>query len=151
MSTEYELNETPLEDWIDEGVSFLQAKVTIYRNPALYAQYQPLLDQIRSLEQELAPKKQKAKKDASLEESLGDAPVGEEALGEDSLTTAMNERLEELYELDMSELDPEAADRLVAMIRRSVDKACTVGRTLQSGSEIDLRIETGLGDGAEAR
>lgn len=60
-------------------------------------------------------------------------------------------RLEELYELDMSELDPEAADRLVAMIRRSVDKACTVGRTLQSGTEIDLRIETGLGDGAEVR
>lgn len=98
MATEYELTETPIEDWIDEGVSFLQAKVTLYRNPAIYAQYGPLLEQIRALEGELAPKKEKSKRDGSLdEESLGGAPAGEESLGEDSLTTAMSQRLEELY------------------------------------------------------
>lgn len=96
MATDYELTETPIEDWIDEGVSFLQAKVTLYRNPSIYAQYGPLLEQIRTLEAELAPKK-KSKRDASLEESLGDAPTDEESLGGDSLTVAMNERLEELY------------------------------------------------------
>lgn len=53
-------------------------------------------------------------------------------------------RLEELYELDMSEIDAATAERLVAMIRRSVDKACTVGRTLQAGTEIALEIETGI-------
>jgi hypothetical protein len=100
MSTEYELNQTPLEDWIDEGVSFLQANVTLYRNPSIYAQYQPVLEQIRSLEAELAPKKARVKKETSLgdEESLGaDAPQGEESLGDDDLTIAMNARLEELY------------------------------------------------------
>ena len=51
--------------------------------------------------------------------------------------------LEELYELDMSELDPAMAERLVAMAQRSIDKACTVGRTLQAGTEIRLDIQTG--------
>lgn len=97
MSTEYELNETPLDDWIEEGVSFLQANVTLYRNPAIYAQYQPVLEQIRSLEEALAPKKAKAKKESSLEETLGDDP-GEASLGEDDLTIEMRARLEELYD-----------------------------------------------------
>lgn len=97
MSTEYALTDTPIEDWIEEGVSFLQANVTLYRNPSIYAEYQPLLDQIRALEKALAPKKTKQRRDASLdEESLGDAR-GEEYLGEDSLTAEMNVRLEELY------------------------------------------------------
>lgn len=98
MSTEYELNDTPVEDWIEDGVSFLQANVTIYRNPALYAEYQPLMDQIQALETHLAPKKARVKKETSLgdEESLG-APAGEESLGEDDLTVAMRARLEDLY------------------------------------------------------
>ena len=97
MSTDYELNQTPIEDWIEEGVSFLQANVTLYRNPSIYAEYQPLVDQIQALEKELAPKKAKAKRDAGLdEESLGDAPT-EDSLGDDDLTVAMRARLEELY------------------------------------------------------
>lgn len=51
--------------------------------------------------------------------------------------------LQETYELDLSGLDPAMAERLIDMIRRSVDAACTVGRTLQSGTEIDLDFETG--------
>ncbi|NLF06278.1 MAG: OsmC family protein [Actinomycetales bacterium] len=57
-----------------------------------------------------------------------------------------NERyplLEELYELDMSELDPAAAERLVELVRRSIDKACTVGRTVAGGTRIELEISTG--------
>lgn len=50
-------------------------------------------------------------------------------------------RLEETYELDLSGLDPAMRDRLVDMIRRSVDKACTVGRTIQSGTEVDLDFD----------
>lgn len=96
MSTEYELNDTPIEDWIDQGVSFLQANVTLYRNPSIYAQYQPVIEQIRSLEMELAPKK-KSKRESSLEEALGDDGVGEETLAEDGLTGELNTRLEELY------------------------------------------------------
>lgn len=51
-------------------------------------------------------------------------------------------RLEETYELDLSGLDPAMADRLVGMIRRSVDSACTVGRTLAAGAEIELGFAT---------
>ena len=51
--------------------------------------------------------------------------------------------LEEVYELDMSELDPATVERLVSMVQRSIDKACTVGRTLQAGTEIRLQIQTG--------
>lgn len=50
-------------------------------------------------------------------------------------------RLEETYELDLSGLDPAMRDRLLDMIRRSVDKACTVGRTLQSGTEVELGFD----------
>jgi hypothetical protein len=100
MSTDYELNQTPLEDWIEEGVSFLQANVTIYRNPSIYAQYQPLLEQIQTLEAELAPAT-KPKKESSLgEEALGDqvrAAQQDESLADDGLTGEMRARLEELY------------------------------------------------------
>ena len=59
-------------------------------------------------------------------------------------------RLEETYELDLSGLDPAMAERLLAMIRRSVDAACTVGRTLAAGTEIELGFETGAGPGTGA-
>lgn len=100
MSTEYEITETPVEDWIEEGVSFLQANVTIHRNPAIYAEYQPVLEEIQALEKHLAPKKTRTKREAALgdEESLGGDTSGEESLAEeDSLTASVRERLEELY------------------------------------------------------
>ncbi|MBB1030701.1 OsmC family peroxiredoxin [Dietzia sp. SLG310A2-38A2] len=50
-------------------------------------------------------------------------------------------RLEETYELDLSGLDPAMRDRLLDMIRRSVDSACTVGRTLGSGAEVELGFD----------
>lgn len=50
-------------------------------------------------------------------------------------------RLEEIYELDLSGLEPAAAERLLTLVRRSVDSACTVGRTLEKGSEIDLEFD----------
>lgn len=52
-------------------------------------------------------------------------------------------RLEETYELDLSGLDPAMADRVLDMIRRSVDATCTVGRTITAGTEIALHFETG--------
>ena len=42
--------------------------------------------------------------------------------------------------LDLSELDEEAQQRLVALVERSVDKVCTVGRTLEAGTEVTLKI-----------
>ena len=56
-----------------------------------------------------------------------------------------NERyphLEEVFELDLSELDPEAAQRLLTVVERAVDRVCTVGRTLKAGTEVSLKIDT---------
>lgn len=50
-------------------------------------------------------------------------------------------RLDEIYELDLSGLEPAAAERLLTLVRRSVDSACTVGRTLQKGSAVDLGFD----------
>jgi len=50
-------------------------------------------------------------------------------------------RLEETYELDLSGLEPAMVERLIDMIRRSVDATCTVGRTLAAGAEVELGFE----------
>lgn len=51
-------------------------------------------------------------------------------------------RIDEVMELDLSELDPEAAQRLLGVVQRAVDKVCTVGRTVKVGAEVNLAIET---------
>lgn len=50
--------------------------------------------------------------------------------------------LSEVLEVDLSELDPEAAKRLLVVVERAVDAVCTVGRTLKAGTSVDLRIDT---------
>lgn len=47
--TEIVETEIDLENWIT-GTSYAQAKVTIYRNPALLAEYEPLMAKIATLE-----------------------------------------------------------------------------------------------------
>ncbi len=55
--------------------------------------------------------------------------------------------LSESFELDFSSLDPEARDRLVVLAGRAIDKNCTVGRTLKTGTSVQLRIvDTATGD-----
>ena len=49
-------------------------------------------------------------------------------------------RLEEILEVDLSELDAEAQERLLTVVTKAVDKVCTVGRTLKAGTEIDLTV-----------
>lgn len=55
--------------------------------------------------------------------------------------------LEETLELDLSSLDPglDEADRqrLLTVVRRAVEQVCTVGRTLQSGTEVRFEIDSG--------
>lgn len=55
--------------------------------------------------------------------------------------------LSESFEVDLSSLEPDARERLVALAGRAIDKNCTVGRTLKAGSVVQLRIvdtSTGL-------
>lgn len=51
MQTEIIEADLDLENWIT-GTSYAQAKVTIYRNPALMAEYEPLLERIAELEEQ---------------------------------------------------------------------------------------------------
>ncbi|ADG78191.1 OsmC family protein OS=Tsukamurella paurometabola (strain ATCC 8368 / DSM / CCUG 35730 / CIP 100753 / JCM 10117 / KCTC 9821 / NBRC 16120 / NCIMB 702349/ NCTC 13040) OX=521096 GN=Tpau_1570 PE=4 SV=1 [Tsukamurella paurometabola] len=50
--------------------------------------------------------------------------------------------LNEVLEIDLSELDEDARERLLVVARRSVDQVCTVGRTLKAGTVVNLDITT---------
>lgn len=43
-------------------------------------------------------------------------------------------------DIDMSELDPEKRDKLIASAERSIDRLCTVKRTLDHGTEISTKV-----------
>ncbi|MTE12980.1 OsmC family protein [Nocardia aurantiaca] len=46
--------------------------------------------------------------------------------------------LTEEVELDLSELDEESRRRLLVAAQRAIDKVCTVGRTLEAGTTVNL-------------
>ncbi|WP_067692738.1 OsmC family protein [Nocardia jejuensis] len=46
--------------------------------------------------------------------------------------------LTESFELDLSELDEQTRERLLVAAQRSIDKVCTVGRTLKAGTKVSL-------------
>ena len=98
MATEYKAEDVDVEDWISEGVSFLQAEVTLYRDPSMYAEYGPLMERIQILEKAIKPKKER--KERSLdEESIGgeqQASFDDESLS-DTTKSEVNEELEKLY------------------------------------------------------
>ncbi|MFI1459506.1 OsmC family protein [Nocardia carnea] len=50
-------------------------------------------------------------------------------------------QLDEVFELDLSELDDAARERLLVTVQRAIDKVCTVGRTLKAGSKVTLSFE----------
>lgn len=50
-------------------------------------------------------------------------------------------QLDEVFELDLSELDAAARERLLVTVQRAIDKVCTVGRTLQAGSRVTLSFD----------
>ena len=49
-------------------------------------------------------------------------------------------RLEETLELDLSGLSPEEKERVLTVVDRAIDLACTVGRTLKTGTRIDVKV-----------
>lgn len=50
-------------------------------------------------------------------------------------------QLDEVFELDLSELDEAARERLLVTVQRAIDKVCTVGRTLKAGSKVTLSFD----------
>lgn len=55
-------------------------------------------------------------------------------------------QLDETFELDLSELDEQARERLLVTVQRAVDKGCTVGRTLEAGTELVLSFDLDTAD-----
>ncbi|WP_280345022.1 OsmC family protein [Nocardia abscessus] len=50
-------------------------------------------------------------------------------------------QLDEVFELDLSDLDDAARERLLVTVQRAIDKVCTVGRTLKAGSKVTLSFD----------
>lgn len=48
--------------------------------------------------------------------------------------------IEETMELDLSGLTEDEKERLLVVINRAVELACTVGRTLKSGTTVNLEV-----------
>jgi uncharacterized OsmC-like protein len=48
--------------------------------------------------------------------------------------------LEEILELDLSGLSGDEKERLLVVANRAVDLACTVGRTLKSGTTVNFEV-----------
>jgi uncharacterized OsmC-like protein len=48
--------------------------------------------------------------------------------------------LEERLEVDLSTLTEDERVKLLTIVRRSIDKVCTVGRTLKEGTEVSLTV-----------
>ncbi|MFY2789593.1 OsmC family protein [Rhodococcus sp. MALMAid1271] len=49
--------------------------------------------------------------------------------------------LNEILRVDLSEMDPEAQQRLLTVVERAIDRVCTVGRTLKAGTTVTLDID----------
>jgi uncharacterized OsmC-like protein len=48
--------------------------------------------------------------------------------------------IEENLEVDLAGLSEDDVNRLVTVVERAVDKVCTVGRTLKSGTEVTFEV-----------
>ncbi len=48
--------------------------------------------------------------------------------------------LEEKLEVDLSSLSEDEIRKLVVIVERSIDKVCTVGRTLKAGTEVTFEV-----------
>jgi len=48
--------------------------------------------------------------------------------------------LEERMELDLSGLSEDEVARVLTVVQRAIDQACTVGRTLKSGTKVTFEV-----------
>jgi hypothetical protein len=94
MVTEFKSEDVDVESWIDEGVSYLQAQVKIFRDPGMFAEYGPLMEKIKILEDNLRPKREPRKDRGLDEESVGgnqEAVFSDESLGDETRSEVQQE------------------------------------------------------------
>ncbi len=79
--------------------------------------------------------------DQSLRRRLGDDyPAVIRVSGDADRDAERYPVLSERLEVDLSGLTPEERDRLLTVVSRAIDQACTVGRTLKAGAEVHMQI-----------
>jgi uncharacterized OsmC-like protein len=79
--------------------------------------------------------------DHSLARRLGaDVPVTVHVSGPRHPHDQRYPALREELVVDLSALDPVERDRVVQIVHRAIDRNCTVGRTLERGTDLDLSI-----------
>jgi len=79
--------------------------------------------------------------DAPLARRLGDDyPATIQVCGPADREQERYPLLEETLELDLSGLDDAEVQRLLTVVHRAVEQVCTVGRTLQSGTEVRFEV-----------
>src|SRR6185312_4465565 len=85
-TTRVEPTDAELEDWID-GATFVQVKVDIHRNPALWADLQPLYARVSAAEDRLAEARDRAARRQGTPEGTlaGPSPGAPEPAGEGTL------------------------------------------------------------------
>ena len=54
--------------------------------------------------------------------------------------------LQERLEIDLSGLSAEEKERLLVVVHRAIEQVCTVGRTLESGTEITFDVADASGE-----
>lgn len=80
--------------------------------------------------------------DFTLSRRLGDAfDATVRVSGDADRENEFYPELNESFELDLSELDEETRQRLLVAAQRSIDKVCTVGRTLKAGTVVNLSFK----------
>lgn len=81
--------------------------------------------------------------DAAFARRLGeDYPATIHVSGVKDLDADRYPALVERLEVDLSALDEGARERLITVVTRAIDQACTVGRTLTAGTTIELSIDS---------
>jgi hypothetical protein len=123
-----------LDDWID-GATFLQVKVDIHRNPALYSELKPLYELIEVAESRL----EEARREAEHAAATTDAALGQDApVATVSADSALGEtaRTPEAVEAARADLEAllEQADEIYA--RYDADKETWTIRALDRETEI---------------
>ena len=79
--------------------------------------------------------------DQSLRRRLGDDyPAVIRVSGDADRDAERYPVLSERLEVDLSGLTPEERDRLLTVVSRAIDQACTVGRALKAGAEVHMQI-----------
>ena len=81
--------------------------------------------------------------DAAFARRLGDDyPATIHVSGAKNVAEDRYPNLVERLEVDLSSLDEAARERLVTVVTRAIDQACTVARTLKAGATIELSIHS---------